>query len=332
MTPLDLSSLDSQPKLLFSVDLQPVQGRRFQPTGFPDLGAATFEAPDFDSKTNTWRTVSCLLVESAQSMANRLEAAAWDEATQDLKPELKGLSYVRVTNTDGSYFTSTVEEAHRINSVYVEKADGGAFHKRLKEEIGYDEKKPIDRRRFVSVLARYDTASLLHGVFLESIGGRLRVARALSGFIEAEEVRVAASGGVKNDIANPTGKTVGGGKAAEGYGNVPFSRDEYVAAKITAYFNLDLAQIRGYGLGAEATRMLTLLALYKIRAFLDGDLRLRTACDFRVDGDGSLAAVNLPGFTLPPLDVLAAALSGDHGAIAACRGQMAGVTVAKYVP
>lgn len=319
MTPLDLSSLESLPKLLFSVALQPVQGRRFQPTGFPDLGAATFELPG---------GTACLLVESAQSMANRLEAVTWDEAAEDLKPHLKGISYVRVEQ-DGKYLTSSITEAHRLNSPYILEGKDKTFFNQLRGEVDVLKEGPINRKLFTSALLKYDVFSLLHGVFLakkELAGGRLRLERALSAFIEAEEVRVAASGGVKNDLVNPSGKT------DQGFGNVPFSRDEYVAAKITAYFNLDLAQIRGYGLGAETTRMLTLLALYKIRAFLDGDLRLRTACDFRVDGDGSLAAVNLPGFTLPPLDALAAALSGDHGAIAACRAQMAGVTVAKYVP
>ena len=45
-------------------DLKPLQGERFQPTGFPDLGAATYQLPD---------GTRMLLVESAQSMANHLE-------------------------------------------------------------------------------------------------------------------------------------------------------------------------------------------------------------------------------------------------------------------
>ncbi len=52
-----------------------------------------------------------------------------------------------------------------------------------------------------------------------------------------------------------------------------------------AYFNMDLALLRGYGLPREATDLLTLLALYKIRAFVDSGLRLRTACDLRTKGE-----------------------------------------------
>src|SRR6266852_4547597 len=69
--PIDLSALEPLDKLLFDIPLAPVQGDRFQPTGFPDLGAATYERPD---------GTPMLLVESAQSMANRLEAVCWDAA------------------------------------------------------------------------------------------------------------------------------------------------------------------------------------------------------------------------------------------------------------
>ena len=68
--------------------------------------------------------------------------------------------------------------------------------------------------------------------------------RALTGFIEARGVTVAPSGGVKNDIVNPSGDT------KRGFGNVPFHREEY-CGEITAYFNLDLALIRGFGLGEQ---------------------------------------------------------------------------------
>ena len=57
--------------------------------------------------------------------------------------------------------------------------------------------------------------------------------------------------------------------AAEGFGNVPFHRTEYTAKRITAYFNLDLAQLRAYGLGESAERFLITLALWKVRKFLE---------------------------------------------------------------
>ncbi|MFO0874460.1 MAG: hypothetical protein U0575_10870 [Phycisphaerales bacterium] len=125
---------------------------------------------------------------------------------------------------------------------------------------------------------------------------------------------------MKNDHVNPSGD------AKSGFGNVPFSREEFTAGRITAYFNLDLAQIRGYGLGADVERMLVLVALYKIRRLLDGDLRLRTACDFAVASDRAVAD-QPAGFALPSLADLEAALPK---AIAACASRMASVTVVNY--
>lgn len=61
-------------RTVLQVDLLPLAGTRLQPTGFPDLGAAEFETGDGRK---------ALIVESAQSMANRLEATTWDEGRAD---------------------------------------------------------------------------------------------------------------------------------------------------------------------------------------------------------------------------------------------------------
>ncbi len=328
--PTDLSALYTLDKLLFDVPLLPVQGHRFQPTGFPDLGAATFET----------ETGTCLTVESAQSMANRLEATCWDEGKEALLADFVGLSYVRVNDKTGAFLTSSLLEAHRINSVYIENADKGEFHKMLGTEIGFAKDRPINRANLARALFKFDIGSLLHGVFLESIDGRLRVARAISSFIEAEGVRVAASGGVKNDHVKPGTETKGGTEkesieeratkktAKEGYGNVPFHRDEFTARTITLFANIDLAQIHGYGLADEQVRLLTLLSLFKLRALLDGKLRLRTACDFRIATD-SVMATNA-AFVLPTRQDL---LGEVKAAITPCETQFAknkGVTTVTY--
>ena len=83
---IDLKPLQDAKRLLFKIPLEPLLGRRFQPAGFPSLGAATFQTGDGDS----------LLVESAQSMANHLEMTIWDVARKDVKEEVDGLSHVRV--------------------------------------------------------------------------------------------------------------------------------------------------------------------------------------------------------------------------------------------
>ena len=309
---LDLTSLDSQNRILLEVPLKPVQGQRFQPTGFPDLGAATYQAGG----------TACLLVESAQSMANRLESTIWDDANNAPIAVAEGLSYVVVNEVKGNYLTSSMTEAHRMNSPYIEKCEGDFFKKIFPTAIGVDKSRPIQKSAFFQALFKYDVNALLHGVFLESLDGRLRVARSISSFIEAEQIQVAASGGVKNDriqASKEEGKT-----AADGFGNLPFHREEFTAEKITAFFSVDLQQIRAFGLGADASRLLIVLSLLKIRRLLDGNLRLRTACDFEVKGDEPIAARRPVGFVLPDQGSLEQELSK---CIKTCKSQMEVTTV-----
>src|SRR5947209_18986837 len=108
MPDLTLSELDKASRLLLTVPLRPVQGDRFQPTGFPSLGAATYQT----------REGPKLLVESAQSMANRLETTCWDAAQNTPVEALKGISHVTVTRK-GGFLTDSMLEAHRINRLYV---------------------------------------------------------------------------------------------------------------------------------------------------------------------------------------------------------------------
>lgn len=301
---LDLSPLKDVPRLLIEVPLRPVQGSRFQPTGFPDLGAATFTGIRYEN--GEAKEVECLLVESAQSMANRLEAVCWDEASigqddDDLVDVLKGLPYVKVTQ-NGKVLTNSVQESHRLNSPYILEGKDKTFFNTLREELGALEKGRVDVQLLAKVLLKYDVNSLIHGVFLaksDLAGGRLRLPRSLSAFIEAEGVSVVASGGVKLDQVDPQGDT------RKGFGNVPFHRDEYTAARITAYFNVDLAQIRSYGVAPETEELLVALASFKIQRFLQQGLRLRTACDLEVlDNDEGVVATCPAGFQLPGLGML----------------------------
>src|SRR5205823_12817767 len=108
---VELKMLAAYHRILIEAALKPVAGTRIQPTGFPDLGPATYDAPNGNGGT-----VSTLLVESAQSMANRLEAVCWDEATDDVATELNGLPYVSVNLVglpgEGNK-TSSLQEFHR---------------------------------------------------------------------------------------------------------------------------------------------------------------------------------------------------------------------------
>lgn len=156
--------------------------------------------------------------------------------------------------------------------------------------------------RLPSRLCLSTTQVVLHGVWLgtkeykgEFSGGRVRVTRALSGFIEAKNIAVAESGGTKFD--KNAARLTETGNAETGYGTLPFHRAEFTAEEIKAYFNLDLALLRGYGLGDNATNLLITLALFKIQRFLSAGLRLRTACDLEVVGH--LTATRPKDFTVP---------------------------------
>jgi CRISPR-associated protein Csb1 len=298
--PVDLTALAGASRLLFAIPLRPVQGSRFQPTGFPGLGAASYQTPQGTS----------LLVESAQSMANRLETVCWDEARKAPIAELAGLSHVTVQRK-GDFFTDTMLEAHRLNSPYLLESKDKSFVEELKGKLTGFEEGPIDRRKLATVLLDYDAGSLLHGVFLAKsalAGGRLRIARAISAFIEADGVRTAASGGVKNDHVNPSGS------AKDGYGNVPFARDEFTAERITLFVNFDVELLRGYGLGEDVERMLILVGLFKVAALLERGLRLRTACDLEAI-EHEVVATRPKGFSLPGVADLSVDLAAAIAAV-----------------
>jgi len=265
--------------------LRPLQGDRFQSTGFADLGPARYRLHD---------GTEMLLVESAQSVANRLEAVCWDEANGRLVPELEGMSVIVVQRPGGRSLTNSLLEAHRINSPYILEGKDSTVFDLLKRDVAGMEEGPVDIRLLARTVFRYDANAVLHGLFLakkELAGGRLRLPRLLSGFVEARGVEVAESGGVKNDRVNPSGDT------KQGFGNVPFHRTEFTAGEITAFFNFDVAQLLGYGLGDEPSEFLLALALYKIRRFLSRGLRLRTACD--LEPTGELVATRPEGWQIP---------------------------------
>ncbi len=303
---LDFSSLNGESRLLIEANLKPVQGDRFQPTGFPNLGHARYESPDGRGQM--------VLVESAQSMANRLEGVCWDEVADDWVAPLRGLSIVKVLDEKGKPLTNSLIEAHRLNSPYILEGKDKSVFDSLKQRLASMQIGRVDIRELAKALLEFDVNALLHGVFLakkDLAGGRLRLPRSLSAFIEAESANIVASGGVKNDIVDPSGDT------ARGFGNVPFARDEWAAAKITAYFNLDLRQIRAFGFDADVEQMLIALALFKVRKLLVEGLRLRTACDFDLV---SVTVTRPESYELPELadlekelpDLIEAVASNGH--------------------
>ena len=263
-----------------TLELVPIAGSRFQPTGFPDLGAATFERAGAEGEQ--------LLVESIQSMANHLEATTWDRAHDQPAADVAALPSVRVVDTDGDFLTSSRLEAHRLASAYVldSTLDGASMRDVvLPERLGLQKGKPLNVRQVAAAVFALDPLSLIHGVFFaqSSWPWQPKIARALTVFIEASDVRPAVSGGVKRDsVINTSRDAVEGQSSKEGYGMVPHHRVEYTAAMIRLYAVIDEQQFASYGLSSQATELLSALAEWELATLLDGGLRLRTACDLVV--------------------------------------------------
>lgn len=265
---------------MHAIELRAVPSDRFQPTGFPDLGAAKFEKPVGSSE---W--VDAILVESAQSMANRFEAVGWSEALQEPVSTLRGLPWIKVVaEDDGRYLTSSRTEAHRLASAFVKEsmnAKGEDMVTSLGGLLELSDDTPLAANRIAAAIFALDPLCLIHGVFFADTKwpGQPKVARALTGFIEAVDVREAYSGGVKrDDVRHKIGE--GDSGSTEGYGHVPYHRTEYTARSITLYVSIDIGQIEAYGLSSEATDLLLAVARWEVRTLLDSGLRLRTACEF----------------------------------------------------
>jgi CRISPR-associated protein Csb1 len=265
----------------YALSLKPTAGYRFQPTGFPNLGAATFDRP---APGGGW--VKALHVESPQSMANRLEATTWDPAERQQVGALAGVPYVQVVNADGEFLTSSRLEAHRLASAYIVESavDGQTGSEWLRNRLGIVKGAAVDHRQLANAIFELDPLSLIHGVFFArgDWPWQPKVARAITCFIDADDVRVAASGGVKTDSVDTEG-----GNTDTGYGMVPHQRIEYTAQAITAYVTIDRQQISSYGLSRTREELLNALIDYEVaHLFGGGGLRLRTACDLEVAESG----------------------------------------------
>ena len=318
--PYDYTQLDRISRILVEAELKVpgFGGGRFQPTNFPDLGAALYRGAD----GKQW-----LLVESAQSMANRLERVCWldgDDETDRVgryNDACHGIPFVLAVDTDNKPLTASPLEAHRLASPYLWEAvvqnegeQEDTLGKMLAKKFTLAHNRLVPWKKVASSLLEVDPACLLHGIWFndaECAGGKVRLTRSLSGYIEASDPATANFGFQKRDaVSDRTDKDIGQ-TAVEGFGSVIGPKQHFTSQRINACFQIDLDRLRGYGLSTESVRALAAWAIYKMRRVLadgrDGVGGLRTECKFACGEVKAVAydtetAKELKSFTLPELD------------------------------
>lgn len=300
-----IETLYGQDQVVITASLQLANGRFLQPTGFPDIGPCVYR----DKDGRRW-----CLVESEQSMANRLEAVCMKEPgvwTDDLK----GLPMIVVRDSHNNLLTTNLCEPHRCASSYVLDGTihGGPTMKQLFEKkLGLTQggdSWPLGKRAALERLVfALDPGALLHGFqFVQWKFVGLRQTRLLHGRLEAEladepEVHY---GMVKWDAIEP--ESTREERANKGQSIAAKSR--IVPKEIVASFEIDLLGLKALALDDTEKKFLLGLALWKIGAFLSNkpafdprsrqtlpSLRLRTDCYLRYksiswEGDSQTAQV-----------------------------------------
>lgn len=284
--------------------LLPKDGKPYiQPTGFPDIGACLFKDKDGASRC---------LVESEQSMTNRLESVCMTDAGEWVKG-WQSLPLIRVTDKDDNLLATNLTEPHRIASSYIleAKSNSKKFQDVFWPAIGIvgsgdTERFPLNgRSKLDKTLFAVDPAALLHGFqFVQTKFVGLRQPRILHARLEAtlagaEEMNY---GMVKVDSIEPESAAEKG--ANKGQSIAPKSR--VIWKDITATFELDLLSLKSLHIEEEHKKFLLRLALWKIGAFLSDSpafdarsrqilpaLRLRADCHLKCTGftwSGAIAA------------------------------------------
>lgn len=267
---------------------------RFQPTGFPNLGPALYKGADGHSY---------LYVESVPSMANRMEQVCWDNAKRvsgkyaqigDYNDDCQGIPYVRSEWKQNGRHVATASplEAHRLASPYIWTS---VFAQAFKEALGIDDGELIDWNWLAQLLLYVDPGCLLHGVWLSSkdknkkiLGGRIRITRALEGYILAKDPNPVVVGVTKVDHINASGGDAG--DSGGGFGNIISEKTYYTANDIKAHFCIHVNRLRQLGITDPQLSGLVQWAVYKIHEVLfsnkPGSIAdLRSECCFEAVRD-----------------------------------------------
>lgn len=299
--PTDLISatLDA-PVLALDVELEPLGSPTFQVTTFANTGPSFYV--DREGRP-------AVVVDSVASTANQMEATVWDEHAGAPVAAIAGLPWVQAIDGNGEVQTTSRTAAHRLNAHAIVKGTvepgGEAFDSMFEAKVG-EPASPV-LPKLASVLFELDPLSLVHGIWFPGVwSGRARVARALSGRIDAHDVQSASVqvGGQKtaDTLAEVSIKQPKDGDKTVP-GEVPVHASEVSAARIVGRLLLDVRTIRSFGLPPDATRALIAVALLEIGEMLASWPRRRSRCALDVVG---VAARRPHGFELPPVDDLRA--------------------------
>lgn len=285
-------------RVVIDASMELTNGSFFQPTGFPDIGACVFV-----DKNGRRRC----LVESEQSLTNRLEAVCMQAPGTWRAPFDGKLPVVRVSDGSGSLLATNLTEPHRLSSSYVlegtldknvnNENNGKRLQDVLRARLGVSEdgkRWPLDKRAELSrVVFALDPAAMLHGFqFMQWSAVGLRQQRLLHARMEAvlagdSDVHY---GMVKVDAIEPESSSQKMGNKGQSIAH----KARLVPESINATFEIDILGLRERWLVSEKTepptdqdddekkkkraaslaqnasaqKFLLALALWKIRQFL----------------------------------------------------------------
>lgn len=286
-----------QDRVVIDASMELTNGSFFQPTGFPDIGACVFV--DKEGRRRC-------LVESEQSLTNRLEAVCMQAPGTWRAPFDGKLPVVHVSDVSGSLLATNLTEPHRLSSSYVlegtldgdgnKEKNGNRLQDVLRAHLGVSEdgkRWPLDKRAELSrVVFALDPAAMLHGFqFMQWSAVGLRQQRLLHARMEAV---LAGDSDVHYGMVkiDPFGDKPSGKHNNKGQSIAQKSR--LVPESINATFELDVLGLRerwlvgekpepptdkdddekkkkrtdGLAQNVNAQKFLLALALWKIRQFL----------------------------------------------------------------
>ncbi|MYE15409.1 MAG: type I-U CRISPR-associated protein Cas7, partial [Gemmatimonadetes bacterium] len=240
-----------QDRVLIIAEMHLAHGSFFQPTGFPDIGACIY--------TDGAGKLRCL-VDSEQSMANRLEAVCMRAPGVWREPLSGKLPVIRVEDEKTRLLATNLTEPHRIASSYVlegcvKESNSGkaALQAKISEHVGIDDKVwPLDGRdKLTQIVFALDPAAVLHGFqFMQWKAVGLRAARLLHARLEATlagEDGEVHYGLVKVDGIEPDASA----QQKSNKGQSIAAKARYVPQSIEATFEIDVLALREKSLVAS---------------------------------------------------------------------------------